>query len=121
MLTVPIRTVSGMNAREHPQARAKRVKSERHAVGWALRQFRNERPPLPCVVTLTRIGPTNGLDPFDNLPSAFKGCVDALAEWLGVDDRKSDSVRYQCKQERGKEWAVRIEMEPAPNNNWTTP
>lgn len=109
-IDVPLKTVSGMNAREAWQARTRRVKKERQAVGWLLAG--KPKPTLPCVVTLTRIGPSSGLDPFDNLPSALKGCVDAVAEWIGVDDRRDDRVRYQCKQERGPQWSVRIEVQP---------
>lgn len=110
MILVPIKTISGMNAREHWAKRAKRVKAEREAVAWALAG--KTKPALPCVVTLTRIGPSSGLDPMDNLPSSLKGPADQVAQWLGVDDRRSDVVRYVCKQERGKEWGVRIEFEP---------
>lgn len=110
-LVIPMRTVSGMNAREHPMARAKRVKAERGCVAWYL--IKTRRPAIPCLVTLTRIGPTNGLDPFDNLPSSLKGVVDQIAEWLGVDDRKDDRVRYVCRQQRGPSWAVQIEITPA--------
>lgn len=110
ILTIPLKTVSGMNAREHWRKRAKRVKAERDAATFHLYYAGYAAPKPPLVVKLTRIGPTNGLDPFDNLPSALKGCVDAIATWLGVDDRKSDKVRYECDQERGKEWAVRVEI-----------
>jgi hypothetical protein len=113
-MDIPIRTVSGLNAREHWRKRAKRVEAERYAVRMAIvAQFGAkvaDAPKPPCVVKLTRIGPTNGLDPFDNLPSALKGVVDEIANWLGVNDRKSDLVRYECAQERGKEWLVRVEI-----------
>lgn len=108
---LPLRTSGGLNSREHWRARAKRVKSEREAVTWAL--VGKPKPAIPCLVTLTRIAPSAGLDPFDNLPSSLKGCVDAVAAWLGIDDRKSDLVRYQCRQCRGP-WAVRIEFSGRP-------
>lgn len=114
---IPLRTVSGMNAREHWRKRARRVEAERMAVRMAIvGQYGAklpERPRKPCLVKLTRIGPTNGLDPFDNLPSSLKGVVDEIANWLGVDDRKSDLVRYKCAQERGKQWLVRVEIKHA--------
>lgn len=115
MILVPLKTVSGMNAREHWRKRAARVKNERAVTAWQLVNYQAHslRPALPCVVTLTRIGPSNGLDPFDNLPSSLKGVADEIAAWLGVDDRRSDLVRYECRQERGKEWGVRIEFQPA--------
>lgn len=111
-IEIPLRTISALNSRESWRARTKRVKGERETVLWSLSMLSPlAKPHLPCKVTLTRIGPTAGLDPFDNLPSSLKGCVDAFATWIGVDDRKSDLVRYECKQERGKDWAVRIEVE----------
>ena len=113
---IPIRTVSGMNAREHWRKRAKRVEAERFAVRLAIVQQYGaqlpEAPKRPCIVKLTRIGPTRGLDPFDNLPSSLKGVVDEIANWLGVDDRKSDLVRYECAQRRGPQWMVEVEIFP---------
>jgi hypothetical protein len=108
-LLVPIRTVPGMNVREHWRARIRRVKAERDAVAWVL--SRMTRPALPLVVTLTRIGPSNGLDD-DNLAGSMKAVRDQIAHWLGVDDRKREIVRYAYAQERGKEWGVRIQWEP---------
>ncbi len=104
------RTSSGLNVREHFMARSRRVKLERKTVGWALRQV--ERPELPCLVTLTRVAPSAGLDPFENLPSSLKGVVDAIAEWIGVDD-KDPSVIYRAEQKRGP-WAVVIRFEQKP-------
>lgn len=109
MVIIPIKTVSGLNAREHWRQRTRRVKAERTAVAWALRAA--ERPPIPCAVLLTRIAPSNGLDPDDNLPSSMKGVRDQIAEWLGVDDRKRQLVRYLYAQERGP-YGVRIEFQP---------
>lgn len=110
MILVPIRTVPGMNVREHWRARSSRVKSEREATAWQLSQWR--RPALPLVVTLTRVGPSNGLDD-DNLAGACKAVRDEIAKWLGVDDRRSELVRYRYAQERAKEWGVRIHWEAA--------
>lgn len=109
-IEIPLRTVNALNVREHWRARARRVKAEREAVLWHLGIAVGRKPRIPCVVTLTRIGPSRGLDPFDNLPASLKGAVDAFATWIGVDDRTSELVRYRCAQERGKEWLVRIEV-----------
>lgn len=110
-IVVPIRTVSGLNVREHWKARSRRVKKEREAVAWML-SSRGVKPALPLVVTLTRIGPSNGLDD-DNLAASMKGTRDQIAMWLGVDDRKAEVVRYRYAQERAKDWGVRIEWEAA--------
>ena len=111
LAVVHIRTVSALNSREHWRARTKRVKAERDAVAWALNTI--QKPALPCFVRLTRIGPTSGLDPFDNLPSSMKGVADQVAAWLGVNDRDVGVLRFECAQERGKDWGVRIEWEPS--------
>ena len=101
-----LRLGRGKNDREHHMTRARRVKRERAAVGWALRTA--ARPALPCTVTMTRISPSAGLDD-DNLVGSLKAVRDAVADWLGVDDRDSLTVRYLCAQERGA-WGVRVEF-----------
>lgn len=110
MILVPIRTVPGMNVREHWRARSRRVKAEREATAFALIAHRADKPQLPATVKLTRVGPSNGLDD-DNLAGALKGIRDQVAQWLGVDDRKSEVVRYRYAQERAKDWGVRVEFE----------
>ena len=106
MILMPgFRTVPGMNVREHYMVRARRVRDEKERVGWELRRL-NEKPPLPCVVTLTRLAPSSGLDD-DNLVGSLKSARDAVASWLGVDDKDRATVRYEYAQERGP-WAVGI-------------
>jgi len=76
-----------------------------------------KRLSLPLVVTLTRVIGARGrnLDPFDNLPSAFKHLVDEIAAWLGVNDARSDLVRYVAAQERSSDgkWSVRVSIQAA--------
>lgn len=112
MISIAIRTAPGLNVREHWRARARRVKAERNAVAWALllsqRPDKAKRPELPCTVRLTRVAPSNGLDD-DNLAGALKGVRDQVAEWLGVDDKDRQQVRYVYAQRRGP-WAVEIEF-----------
>lgn len=108
MIVVPIRTVPGLNAREHWQMRSRRVKKEREATAWVL--SRHPKPTVPCTVLLTRLTPRSSVDD-DNLAGALKGVRDEIAKWLGVDDRKREKVRYRYAQARG-EWGVRIEFGP---------
>ena len=105
MIAVPIRTVPGMNTRESWRARARRVKAERRTVAWLLAG--KPKPPAPLTVRLTRVAPSNGLDD-DNLAGALKAVRDQIADWLGIDDKRSDRVRYVYAQRRGP-WAVEIE------------
>lgn len=107
MIAVPLRT-KGANAREQWQMRHRRVKGERKAVAWMLKTA--QRPSIPCTVLLTRVAPSSGLDD-DNLRAALKGVRDQIADWLGVNDRHSATVRYEYAQVRGA-WAVRIEFGP---------
>lgn len=104
-----LRTVPGMNTREHHMARHRRVRSEKAAVLWLLTG--KPKPALPCVVTLTRLAPSSGLDD-DNLAGALKSVRDAVAAWLGVDDKLVGVVRY-VNQQRRAPWGVRIEWSPA--------
>ena len=106
MILVQLRTVPGMNAREHWRARSRRVKAEREAVAYVLKG--RTPPPTPCTVILTRLAPSNGLDD-DNLAGALKATRDAVAEWFGVDDKHRDIVRYVYEQGRGP-WAVGIDF-----------
>lgn len=95
-VTIPIRTVSEANTREHHMARHRRKKAQQKVVSDWLRAFGGEPPPLPVVVTLTRLG-ARRLDS-DNLAGAMKHAQDAIAKWLGVDDG-SHLVRWVYEQE----------------------
>lgn len=105
-VTIPIRTISALNSREHHMQRAKRVRNER----WSTAAYLNgkAKPALPCIVTMTRVGPSPGLDS-DNLVSSCKGVRDQIAAWLGIDD-KSPLVWWMCEQRRGKNWAVDVSI-----------
>lgn len=106
---VHLRTVSALNVREHWSTRAARVRNERDLTGWMLKRMTKPEPPL--IVTLTRVAPSNGLDD-DNLSGALKGVRDAVADWLGVDDKDRETVRYEYAQRRGP-WGVEIEWRSA--------
>lgn len=108
MILVPIKTGRGLNDRGHWRTRAGRTKKQGTAVAWVL--TRATKPQIPCSVLLTRVAPSNGVDD-DNLVGALKAVRDAVAAWLGVDDRHRDQVRYRYAQERGP-WGVRIEFGP---------
>lgn len=116
MITVYTRT-KGPNAREHWRVKAKRVKFERQCTAAALHGA--ARPPIPCSVRLTRVGP--GMLDDDNLVGAMKGVRDEVAAWLGIDDRHRDQVRYVYDQRRAScEWSVLIEFgEPVAGAQFT--
>ena len=66
-VTIPLRTYSTLNQREHWRKRARRAKVERNTAYLLTTRF-----PLPCTVYLTRIAP-RALDD-DNLRGAHKAC-----------------------------------------------
>jgi hypothetical protein len=94
------------NSRLHWAAKAKRVKRQRAVVGLMLRAV--ARPALPCVVTITRRSPGTLDD--DNAVSSAKATRDAVATWLGVDDR-DPRVTWEVRQERAP-WGVRVSVRP---------
>ena len=110
MILIPLRT-RGSNARETWQARHRRVKGERLHTATAL--LGQQRPAIPCVVTLTRLS-SGTLDEGDNLPAALKGVRDQIAAWLGIDDRHSDQVRYEYRQRRVARGQYGVEVEFGP-------
>lgn len=112
-LSIPLRTGPGMNIREHHYERSRRVKRERIATAWAFQAAPHlQRPALPVLVTLTRCGPSRGLDD-DNLAGSLKGVRDAVAEWLLVDDA-DPAIRFAYTQRREKAWTVQVALQPMP-------
>lgn len=111
MIRVELRTVPGLNAREHFRVRAKRVKSERRAVAWCL--VGKPKPPIPCSCRITRVSPGHVPVDDDNLVGALKSVRDEVATWLGVDDRHSKQVKYLYEQKKGP-WGVLIEFGQPP-------
>lgn len=109
---VPVKTVSEANSHEHWRQRQKRAKEQRLAAafGGASRCHPSELPPFPLVVTLTRVSPRELDD--DNLQGATKHFRDGIADWLGVDDRKRDVVRYEYGQRKGAPVGVEVEIRP---------
>ena len=101
-VVVPLVTVSEANQREHWSVRARRVKSQRQVVGWALAPHSEHLPAIRAgaviVVDLVRVSPRKLDD--DNLRGALKAVRDACAEWIGIDD---GSARYEWRyaQRRG--------------------
>jgi copper chaperone CopZ len=64
---------------------------------------------MPCVVTLTRVSP--GRLDSDGVVGSMKFVRDAVARWIGVDDKHDDIVAYQYAQEHGKEYGVRVAVQ----------
>ena len=109
--SIPIRVVSEANQHEHWRVREKRKKGQQSAVLLVLQsKFPNGKHIRPIShISLTRVIATRGhaMD-WDNLCGSFKWTIDALAKWLGVNDRELRSV--QATQRRGITSAVEIEI-----------
>jgi hypothetical protein len=103
-----------MNRRDHWTVRRSRFDRQAAAVFacWPRKNGSVVVPMMPCVVTLTRIGPRE-LDS-DNLAGGFKAVRDQVAICLGVDDG-DERVRWVYRQERGRprEYAIRVRVENA--------
>lgn len=107
-VVLPVRASSTLNAREHWAVRARRAKAHRDTAAWSLK--RKPVPALPCVVTLTRVGPRT-LDT-DNLAGALKSVRDGVADWLKVDDGDARVTwRYEQRKGAPKEYAVEVQVE----------
>lgn len=110
-IELPIKTVAGLNAREHFRVRAKRVRNERGTAHLSVKHKRG-KPELPVVVTMVRLS-AGSLDD-DNLQGAFKAIRDGVADAYGVPDN-DPLIAWRYSQERCKrgEFGVRIEVEAA--------
>ena len=103
---VPVRTVPGLNAREHWAKRAKRVKVEREAahmlaklpaarIKHAATEAGDDWQKLyPLRITLTRTKPRGGDLDDDNLRGALKGVRDGIADALEIDDGDRAVARW---------------------------
>lgn len=110
-VTLPIKITSPANGSHgHWAADAKRRKDQRTITKWGL--MGQPKPPLPVVVTLTRIG-VRDLDD-DNLAAGFKSVRDEVAAWLGCGDSKRDPITWVYEQQRGepRQYAITINVEP---------
>lgn len=102
---IPIKTVTGLNAREHWRKRAARVKAERAATALIVKPFFT-----PCIVRLVRLSPALCDD--DNLQGAMKAVRDEIAKINGVDDGPNGPITWVYAQEKCKRgtFGVRVEF-----------
>ena len=110
VVQLPIRIHSRANKREHWTVTAKRDKREKQTVAALMP---STPPPLPVKVTLTRSAP-RFLDG-DNLQGGMKAVRDAVAAWLGADDRDGSGITWAYEQARSttpKTYAAQILIEP---------
>src|SRR5271166_4432713 len=105
---IPIRLPSLMNTRMYWRRMAKVTKKQKEMTQVYLSIAKNyaDVPPLPLLVTITRIGPRKLDD--DNLASSCKYVRDQIAKMVGVDDG-SDQYTWRYEQKLG-EYGVDVEI-----------
>lgn len=112
-LTLPIKTESTLNKREHWTRRHERSATQKLIVTNALRGHLKPLAGEKVILRLTRVRPKGKmqLDRWDNLPASFKAIIDAFCEWVGVDD--GDEARFSCvfSQDVGEDYSVRMSWE----------
>lgn len=116
---VPLKLVSGMNAREHWGSAAHRAAKQRKAgevacanalLAWRLKQSKGQDAiPFPLFVLITRRGKQK-LDS-DNLAISGKHVRDGIADALGVDDGDESKVTWNYRQEHSPRYSARVEIE----------
>lgn len=113
-----LRIVSESNVREHWSKKNRRANGskskktptlgQRPTVRFVL-QTKATKPAFPCVIRLVRIAPRK-LDQ-GNIAAAMKHVQDGCADWIGIDDRRDDLVKYEYMQEQAsKTYGLRIEI-----------
>lgn len=105
-LELPLKIVSVANRREHWGARHRRAAKHRETAHTVMLQLKVV--PMPCRITLTRIGPQQLDD--DNLAGAFKAARDGIADRLGVPDN-DPRVSWRYAQQHGKGYSASITVE----------
>jgi len=123
--TIPVKTVSESNRRDHWTQRAKRVSVQRNAAAiyvyqasmWTNgfrclpKQLIGRSPAGKLTITMTRVSPGTLDD--DNLRGALKGVRDGIATSLGIDDG-DPSLRWEYAQRPGKTGSYAVEVVIAP-------
>lgn len=111
-LGLPVRVLSEANRREHWAVARRRKEDQRTALMSAFIAAGLYQLPVPCVVTLTHVGPV--MDD-DNLQRAFKALRDGVAEWAQVDDA-DPRIEWRYDQRRGDP-AVEVRAESVPSTS----
>lgn len=111
-VTLPIRTESEANLREHWAKKSRRAKDQRGTARMILGQWKYaplKRHTGTFEITLVRIG-QKPLDP-DNLANSFKHVQDGIADALGIDDGDV-RIKWFYAQVKGspREYAVMVEI-----------
>lgn len=110
-LELPFHTVNEANTHKGWRAKHAARGDLRPSTTMAVRAYASRvrfKPPLPCVVRLTRLAEKT-LDHGEGVVSAMKSVRDGVADWAGVDDGNT-LITYVYAQEIRKAFGVRIEF-----------
>ena len=117
MIRIPVKTTNPNNgqtgnSRLAAVIRGRKRKAQRTAAYVSALAAR-PLPPLPVTVTVTRVAPSQGLDPHDGLGAALKGCIDGIADALGLKNDRDPRVTWVLAQRRGepKKYFVEVTIE----------
>ena len=113
---IPIKTTnpnngSTGNSRLAGIIRARTRKAPREAAWTHTLAAVGLSPRLPCVVTVTRVAPSGGLDPHDGLGAALKGIIDGIADALGIRNDRDSRVEWRLAQRRVAKGTYAVEVE----------
>jgi hypothetical protein len=113
-IKLPIKVYNEANGSDHWTKRAARRKSQKQAIKLLCSSCIDPSL-LPCVIKLTRISPRK-LDNAENLPYAFKGIIDAIAELLipGKAIGRADGdprMKFEFDQAKGYKYECAMEIE----------
>ena len=114
-VTLPIRTSNPLNggmalSKWAIFARTKERKEQRTITCMAMRgAFIKEWPGLPCVITLTRVAPSSGLDD-DAIGPALKSCRDGITDALGLKNDRDPMLTWRYQQRRGPRGHYSVEV-----------
>lgn len=118
--TIPIRTSNPNNGQTGNSKlaaiiRARTRATQRKAAWVRTLAAVGLSPTFPCTVTVTRVAPSGGLDPHDGLGAALKGCIDGIADGLGLKNDRDARVTWILTQRRGPAgvYAVEVAVETA--------
>lgn len=112
----PLNTIAGSRGMMLGRARERAANrlATKLAIGAYVTEAGGPAAILPCRVTLTRIAPSAGLDPFDGLPASLKSIVDGVADALGLANDRTPLVEWKAEQRRGRPgaYAVLVRVDP---------
>lgn len=113
--TLNIKTVSEANCFEPWQKKHKRHQLQKRIIRlWSV-ENRIGSTSLPCIIKLTRLSPSNGLDEDDNLRMSLKYLKDYIADQILPNQAagRADSdkrIKWEYSQEKHPIYAVKIEI-----------